>query len=112
VFVSCSHDRREGKVVPVFNKHMSGSGGITSPFLTQALDGGVWSASLPDRLSPGETGRGTRWLGSDPVLICGDERILGSARNRTPASQHVASRYTDRVIPSLHSNIPRCVKLV
>jgi hypothetical protein len=66
VFVSCSHDIREGKAVPLLNEDMSGSGGIPPPFLTSALDGGEWS-SLPDRINPGEIGPGTRWLGSDPV---------------------------------------------
>jgi hypothetical protein len=32
-----------------------GSGGISPPFLTSALDGGEWSASRPCRFTPGET---------------------------------------------------------
>jgi hypothetical protein len=31
-----------------------GTGGITLPFLTSALDGGEWSASRPGRLTPGK----------------------------------------------------------
>jgi hypothetical protein len=30
-----------------------GSGGIASPFLTSAVDGGEWSASRPGRFTPG-----------------------------------------------------------
>jgi hypothetical protein len=32
-------------------------------FLTWALVGGEWSASRPDRLTPGERGPGTHWIG-------------------------------------------------
>jgi hypothetical protein len=32
-------------------------------FLTSALAGGEWSASRPCRLTPGETARGTHWIG-------------------------------------------------
>jgi hypothetical protein len=32
-------------------------------FLTSALDGGEWSASLPDRFTPRERAFGTHWIG-------------------------------------------------
>jgi hypothetical protein len=32
-------------------------------FLTSALDGGEWSASLPDRFTPRERTPGTNWIG-------------------------------------------------
>jgi hypothetical protein len=38
------------------------SGGIAPSFLTSALDGGKWSASRPDRLTPGERAPGTHWI--------------------------------------------------
>jgi len=33
-------------------------------FLTLALDGGEWSASLPGSLTPGERTPGAHWIGS------------------------------------------------
>jgi hypothetical protein len=32
-------------------------------FLTSALAGGEWSASRPDRFTPGERAPGTHWIG-------------------------------------------------
>jgi hypothetical protein len=40
-----------------------GSGGIALPFLTSALDGGVWSASRRGRCTAGERARSTQWIG-------------------------------------------------
>jgi hypothetical protein len=31
-------------------------------FLTSVLDGGEWSASRPDRFTPGEGAQGTYWI--------------------------------------------------
>jgi hypothetical protein len=39
-----------------------GSGGITPPFLTSALDGGEWSASRPGLLTLRDRVPGTRWI--------------------------------------------------
>jgi hypothetical protein len=39
-----------------------GNGGI-APFLTSALHGGEWSASLPGRFTPRERAPGTHWIG-------------------------------------------------
>jgi hypothetical protein len=39
------------------------SGGTAPPFITQALDEGVWSASCPCHFTPGETATGTHWIG-------------------------------------------------
>jgi hypothetical protein len=38
------------------------SGGIPPPFFTSALDGGVWSASRPDQITPWEGAPGTYWI--------------------------------------------------
>jgi hypothetical protein len=32
-------------------------------FLTSTLVGGEWSASLPDRFTPGDRATGTHWIG-------------------------------------------------
>jgi hypothetical protein len=40
-----------------------GSGGITPPFLTSALEGGEWSASRPCQFTLGERAPGTHWEG-------------------------------------------------
>jgi hypothetical protein len=36
----------------------------TQVFLTSALDGDQWSASLPDPFIPGERAPGTHWIGA------------------------------------------------
>jgi hypothetical protein len=36
---------------------------MASPFLTLALDGGDWSASLPGRFNSGERDPSTYWIG-------------------------------------------------
>jgi hypothetical protein len=41
----------------------NGSGGIASPFLTSALDGGEWSASRPGRFAQGERAPDSNWIG-------------------------------------------------
>jgi hypothetical protein len=57
---------REGKAVPAFNYlkyySMNKSGGIATPFLTSALNGGEWSASCPCRSTP-ETLLLGSWVG-------------------------------------------------
>jgi hypothetical protein len=40
-----------------------GVGGVVPPFLTFALDGGEWSASLPCCFTPGERAPSTHWIG-------------------------------------------------
>jgi hypothetical protein len=44
-------------------KTYGGSGGIGPPFLTSELYGGEWSASSPDRFTPGDRALGTHWIG-------------------------------------------------
>jgi hypothetical protein len=39
------------------------SGGIAPPFLTTALDGGNWSASITGRFAPGERAPDAHWIG-------------------------------------------------
>jgi hypothetical protein len=40
-----------------------GSGCTDHVFLSSALDGGEWLASLPSRFTPGERAPGTHWIG-------------------------------------------------
>jgi hypothetical protein len=74
-----------------------GSGGIAPPFLTSALDGGEWSASLPGRFTPGERAPDTHWIGGcmGPGLDAIVEKNLAHAGNRTWAVQPVARRCND-----------------
>jgi hypothetical protein len=56
-------------------------------FLTSALVGGEWSASLPCRFTPGERAPGTHWIGGwmDPRVGLDDvEKILHHTGTRTP----------------------------
>jgi hypothetical protein len=87
-----------------------GSGGIAPPFLTSALDGADCVASRPCRFIP----RGNRnlyplyrRLGGPKSRSgrYGEEKNLASAGNRTPAVQHVASRYTNWAIPTPKLNM-------
>jgi hypothetical protein len=47
-------------------------------FLTSALAGGGWSASRPDRFTPGERASGTHWIGGwgDPRAGLGKRKFL------------------------------------
>jgi hypothetical protein len=78
---------------------MWGSGGIASPFLTSALDGGKLSASRHCRFSPWERGSGIYWVGGwvDPGAGLDDveKRNLAPAGNRTSAVHPVACRDTN-----------------
>jgi hypothetical protein len=55
-----------------------GNGGINSPLLTSVLDGGEWSASRPDRFTPGKRVPDTHWMGGHhgPSRRCGEEKNL------------------------------------
>jgi hypothetical protein len=58
---------------------MKAYGGVdvyTHIFLTSALAGGEWSASLPGRFTPGERAPGTHWIGGwvDPRSGLDDEK--------------------------------------
>jgi hypothetical protein len=68
-----------------------GSRGIAPPFLTSALDGGEWSASLPCRLTAGEGALDTHRIGG----WMGPRAGLDAMGNRSPAFQPVARIYTD-----------------
>jgi hypothetical protein len=82
-----------------------GSGGIAPPFLTSELDGDELSASRPGCFTPGERASGTHWIegwvgprvGLDTVK---EIKPLVPARNRIPAVQPVAQRYTDCATPA------------
>jgi hypothetical protein len=68
-----------------------------------ALEGGEWSASRPDRLTPRERNPGTHWaggwVGSRAFLDAVVKRRITSPppelNPRTPTIQPVAQRYTD-----------------
>jgi hypothetical protein len=82
-----------------------GSGGIAPPFLTSALDGDEWSTSLTGRFSPKERDPGTHWIvgwvGPEPVwMLWSREKSFFPTRNRNPAVQPEAHRYTHRAIPA------------
>jgi hypothetical protein len=56
-------------------------------FLTSALAGGDWSASLPGQFTPGERAPGTLWTGGWVDLRAGFddvEKILDTTGARTP----------------------------
>jgi hypothetical protein len=72
-------------------------------FLTSALDGGEWSASLPGLFTPRERVPGTHWIGGwvgpRAVLEAVVKRKIPSPRResnpRKPIVQPVAQHYTD-----------------
>jgi hypothetical protein len=76
-------------------------------FLTSALAGGEWSASLPGRFTPGERAPGTRcigcWMGPRAGLNHMEKRkfltLLGLELDSSVV-QPIASRYTDCAIPA------------
>jgi hypothetical protein len=72
-----------------------GTGGITPPFLTSALDGGEWSASRPGRFTPGEI---APWWAPVSVWTLWRREKSCHARNRTPTVQPVARRCADWAI--------------
>jgi hypothetical protein len=75
-----------------------GSGGIAPPFLTSALDGGVWSASGPCSFTPGERAPVTHSIGDCVGPRTGldvVEKSLDPTGNQTLAVQPIARRYTD-----------------
>jgi hypothetical protein len=58
-------------------------------FLTSALAGDEWSASLPGRFTPGERAPGTHWKGGwvDPRAGLDDvKKILDPTGTRTPTA--------------------------
>jgi hypothetical protein len=77
--------------------------------LTSALDGGEWSASRPDHLTPRERAPGTywivRWVVPRAVLDAVVKRKIPSPRResnpRTPIVHPVAQRYTDWAITAI-----------
>jgi hypothetical protein len=72
-------------------------------FLTSALDGGEWSASLTVRFTPRERAPGIHWIGGwvgpravlDAVMKRKIPSPRGESNPRTPIVQPVAQRYTD-----------------
>jgi hypothetical protein len=66
-------------------------------FLTSALVGGEWSASLPCRFTPRERAPGTHWIGGwlGPRASLDDVEKRNSRNSEVSAVQPVASRYTD-----------------
>jgi hypothetical protein len=81
-----------------------GSGGITPPFSTPALDGSEWSASRPGGLTLWEepTGRPESCSGR-----CEQNYLLTLAENGTLAVQPAACRCTDWGDATLASTVPR-----
>jgi hypothetical protein len=75
-------------------------------YLTSALDGGKWSASLPGRFTPKERAPGTHWIwgrvNPRAVLDAVVKRKIPSPRREsnpsTPIVQPVAQRYTNWAI--------------
>jgi hypothetical protein len=87
-----------------------GSGWIDPNFLTSALDGGEWSASLPGRFIPGKTPR-THCIGGcvDPKPVWTTWRKENSWTYRDSNSeisvvQPLPGRYTDYAIPNNNNN--------
>jgi hypothetical protein len=80
--------------------YIRGSGGIAPSFLTSAVDGGKRLASRPCRFIPEEKPPGTHrvrvWSRSGRY---GEEKNLAPPKNRTPALEPAARRYTDWAIP-------------
>jgi hypothetical protein len=82
-------------------------------FLTLALAGGEWSASLPWRFTPGERAQGTHWIGGWVDLRAGlgdleKRKILGPTGTRTSTPsvvKPVASSYTDCATPAPSTDI-------
>jgi hypothetical protein len=76
-----------------------GSGGINPFFLTSALNGGEWSASLSARFNAGKTAPHIHWIGGWVGLKAGLDALeisLAPAGNRTPA-----------IIPTEISRLPK-----
>jgi hypothetical protein len=79
-------------------------------YLTSALDGGEWSASLPGRFTPRERAPDTHWIGGwegpRAVLDTMVKRKIPSPRResnrRTSIVQPLAQRYTDWAITALN----------
>jgi hypothetical protein len=86
-----------------------GSGGITQPFLTSALDGGEWSLLRPGHLTPpGKIVRNPfdrRLVGpQNRSGRHGGEKDLAPAGNRTPAMQLYRLSYLDSkyIVPHIY----------
>jgi hypothetical protein len=82
------------------HKEVSGIGIIAPSFLTWELGGGEWSASCPDRLTPGERAPGTTLIGE----LLGPRAGLNAVEERktfcpywesNPSIQPAARRYSD-----------------
>jgi hypothetical protein len=87
---------------------MTGSGGITPPFLTSALDEDEWSPVRSGALYPGKdppvhTEEKSALVKKPAWLLWNTEKSLGSAGNRTHAVQHVARLYIDWAAPTVKS---------
>jgi hypothetical protein len=72
-----------------------GTGGITLPFFTSAVDGGEWLASRPSRYAPAEralvpTAQEGACASEAVWTLWRGEKSLSSAGNRTPAVQPIA----------------------
>jgi hypothetical protein len=86
------------------------SGSIAVTFLTPALDGGEWSASLPGRFISSERAPGTHYIGgwvgprTGGLDTVEKRKIHRPCRELNPDSsavQPAVRRYTDRTIPVL-----------
>jgi hypothetical protein len=76
-------------------------------FLTSALVGGEWSASRPDRFTPGERAPSTHWtggwVGTEPVWTTWrrENSLPYQGLNSDPlVVQPIASHYTNYAIPA------------
>jgi hypothetical protein len=85
---------------------MKAYGGVdvqTHIFFISALAGGEWSASRPDRFTPGKRAPSTHWIGGwvDPRAGLDDlEKRKFLILPGLVAVQPVASRYTDYATPA------------
>jgi hypothetical protein len=86
---------------------MRRSGGITSSFLTSALDGGEWSASRPCRFTPGERTTGTHWI--FVLSMKYDNHFLSFLSVRLSAYPSVISRHQlGKEVPAETKNCCSC----
>jgi hypothetical protein len=79
-----------------------GSGGITPPFFTSALDVGEWPAWRSSRFNPGEIAPGNHWIGGCVGTGVGLEVVEKKKvwPCRKSNTGRPARRYTDWAIPT------------
>jgi hypothetical protein len=88
-----------------------GSEGIAPPFLTSAVYGGEWLASLTSRIILGEGAPGTNWIGGWLGRRAGmdaleKKKIFFPCRESTPIVEPLARRYADRGISAAPLKTP------